>query len=235
MFEVLSDVIKKNIEKRNFNTLPISQELKNFSDPNSKYVIKNLAFESKQFRKWRITRLDGGQKLQVFNTVAYPRFHIEKPILGVDILWFGTSDKLLALLDYQPLIQDQVYLDQYCSRLKLISNQFNLFNNTKMKNLYDSNKFFSPWVIICRGGKLELERDLNNLFKLFIEDYLTMNDLSFKSRFLNNEQIKKKHIEYDIYSTQKDPADKLFKKFFGDEWTKKFINNFLFNLNNEKN
>ena len=32
---------------------------------------------------------------------------------------------------------------------------------------------------------------------------------------------------------EKDPADKLFKSFFGEKWTKKFINKFLFTLNNE--
>ena len=169
MFEVLSDLVKANFQKRNFNTLPISEEFRENIDHNSKSVIQNFAFESKQFRKWRITRLDGGEKLQVFNTVAYPRFQVETPILGVDILWFGASSKLLAVLDYQPLIQDQDYLEQYCSRLQLISNKFNQFNNTKMKNLYDSNKFFSPWVIICRGGQLELQRDLNSLFQ--VDDY----------------------------------------------------------------
>ena len=35
------------------------------------------------------------------------------------------------------------------------------------------------------------------------------------------------------YNFEKDPADKLFKTFFGDKWTTKFINNFLFTLNNE--
>ena len=42
----------------------------------------------------------------MFNTVAYPNFDSEFPILGADILWFGNSQKLLAILDYQPLIQE---------------------------------------------------------------------------------------------------------------------------------
>ena len=87
----------------------------------------------------------------MFNTVAYPNFDSEMPILGADILWFGTSQKLLAILDYQPLIQESKYLEKYCSSLGSINKKYSAFENNKMKNIYDSKKYFSPWVIICRG------------------------------------------------------------------------------------
>ena len=53
------------------------------------------------------------------------------------------------------------------------------------------------------------------------------------NKFLNLEQIKINQIKYDKYSFEKDPADKLFKSFFFFLWTNKFINDFLFTLNNE--
>ena len=102
-----------------------------------------------------------------------------------------------------------------------------------MKNIYDSKKYFSPWVIICRGDKLNLDRDLNNIFYLFVSDYLKINKLNKINQFLNSEQIQINQIKYDKYSVEKDPADKLFKTFFGDTWTNNFINNFLFSLNNQ--
>ena len=113
------------------------------------YIIKNWLFSSPEYRKWRITRLDGGTKLQVFNTVAYPNFDSEVPILGADVLWFGSSQKLLVILDYQPLIQESKYLEKYCSSLGNIKKKYSSFDNNKMKNIYDSKKYFSPWVIIC--------------------------------------------------------------------------------------
>ena len=102
-----------------------------------------------------------------------------------------------------------------------------------MKNIYDSKKYFSPWVIICRGDKLNLDRDLNNIFYLFVTDYLNITKLNKVNKFLNSEQIQINQIKYDKYSVEKDPADKLFKTFFGDTWTNDFINNFLFSLNSE--
>ena len=231
MFESLQSFVKTNIKYLDGKELEISKEFKEHHNKDSKYIIKNWLFESPQYRKWRITKLDGGDKLQVFNTVAYPNFQSEFPILGADILWFGTSQKLLAIFDYQPLIQEKTYLQKYCSSLDFIKNQYSVFENNKMKNIYDSKKYFSPWVMICRGNKLNLDRDLNNIFSSFVSDYLIKNKLHKNNQFLNLEQIKRNQIDYDKYSAEKDPADKLFKTFFGETWTKNFINNFLFTLN----
>ena len=233
MFDSLVDCLKTNIDELDGKEVQISNDFKEHHNQDSKYIIKNWLFSSPEYRKWRITRLDGGEKLQVFNTVAYPNFDSELPILGADILWFGTSQKLLAILDYQPLIQESEYLQKYCSSLDIIKKKYSAFDNNKMKNIYDSKKYFSPWVIICRGNKLNLDRDLNNIFHAFVRNYLKIYKLNQVNQFLNLEKIKMNQIKYDQYSVEKDPADKLFKTFFGDTWTKNFINNFLFTLNNE--
>ena len=231
MFESLNDVLHNKLKKIDAKRIHISEDFKEFTSKDKKYTIKNWLFETPNFRKWRITQLDGGGKIQVFNTVAYPIFQCEQPILGVDILWFGNSQKLLTVLDYQPLIQDNEYLQKYCAKLKVIKNKYPEFDNTKMKRIYDSNKYFSPWVIICRGNKSNLDEDLNNIFSLFLEEYLKINSFFSENQFLNSQEVQSKHFEYDDYSADKDPADKLFKKFFGEEWTSKFIRNFLFTSN----
>jgi len=231
MFESLNDVLHNKLKKIGAKRLNISEDFKEFTSKDKNYTIKNCLFEAPNFRKWRITQLDGGEKIQVFNTVAYPIFQCEQPILGVDILWFGNSQKLLTVLDYQPLIQDNEYLQKYCAKLNVIKNKYPEFDNTQMKRIYDSNKYFSPWVIICRGNKSNLDEDLNNIFSLFLEEYLKINSFFSENQFLNSQEVQLKHFEYDDYSADKDPADKLFKKFFGEEWTSKFIRNFLFTSN----
>ena len=67
----------------------------------------------------------------MLNTVAYPNFDSEVPILGADILCVGTSEKLLAILDYQPLIQESKYLEKYCSSLGSIKKQYSAFDIIK--------------------------------------------------------------------------------------------------------
>ena len=86
---------------------------KNITIKTQNILLKIGFFHLLNIESGEITRLDGGKKLQVFNTVAYPNFDSEMPILGADILWFGTSQKLLAILDYQPLIQESKYPVSY--------------------------------------------------------------------------------------------------------------------------
>ena len=230
MFNSLLDVLNISFQARNFSEKKLPLEFQEFHNKDSKYIIKNYLYESPKYRRWRVTTLNGGDKLQVFNTVAYPNYSGEKPILGVDILWFGVSKKLLAVLDFQPLIQNKNYLDKYCSRLTLIKEKHSNFDNERMKEIYDSNKYFSPWVIMCRGDKFNLDKELNEVFNMFLQEYLSMDDLIIENQFLNNEEIRTKHIEYDKYSSEKDPAEKLFKTFFGKSWTEKFVKEFLFTL-----
>ena len=230
MFDSLFDILVTNLEKIKSKRVKLSNDLEEHHNENSSYTIKNWLFTSPQYRKWRITKLDGGDKIQVFNTVGYPSFNSELPIFGVDILWFGTSKKFLAVLDYQPLIQDKDYLDKYCKSINLIKKKYSEFDNTKMKKVYESNRFFSPWVIICRGDNNHLDKYLNTVFDLFLNKYLNMYESNSDNIFLNSQDIEEKHIEYDIYSSEKDPAGKLFKSFFGEKWTNQFIKNYLFTL-----
>ena len=88
MFESLFDVLVNNIKTKEGIEVQLSNNLSKYYSRDSKSFISNWLFELPDFRKWRITKLDGGDKLQVFNTVAYPIFKCEQPILGVDILWF---------------------------------------------------------------------------------------------------------------------------------------------------
>jgi 15,16-dihydrobiliverdin:ferredoxin oxidoreductase len=62
--------------------------------------------------------MDAGDSLQVLNSVAYPEYNNDQPLMGIDLLWFGTRGKLVAVLDFQPLLQDQNYLDTYYRGLK---------------------------------------------------------------------------------------------------------------------
>ena len=55
-----------------------------------------------RFRRVRMTYFDGGQSLQVFNSLWYPTFNRpDAPLLGVDLLRFGPK-KFLCIVDAQP-------------------------------------------------------------------------------------------------------------------------------------
>jgi 15,16-dihydrobiliverdin:ferredoxin oxidoreductase len=49
-----------------------------------------------------MTYFDAGSKVQVFNCLWYPRYHLDAPVLGVDLMCFGNK-AVLAVVDCQPL------------------------------------------------------------------------------------------------------------------------------------
>lgn len=197
--------------------------------------IKSWLWDVPKFRRWRVTRLDAGDRLQVLNTVAYPEYKADLPILGVDLLWFGKKEKLVAILDFQPLIQDQEYFDRYFEGLKYLKEYFRDFNSDTNMNLYDPNKYFSPWVLFCKGGINEATNLLPSVFTAFIKSYWKNFNLS-KGNYkkIGPIQVKRIHIDYDKYSAEKDPAHGLFSGFFGKEWSDKYMKEFLFPLSSEK-
>ena len=60
MFDSLVDSLKTNIDELNGHEVQISSDFKVHRNKDSKYIIKNWLFSSPEFRKWRITRFDGG-------------------------------------------------------------------------------------------------------------------------------------------------------------------------------
>ena len=52
-------------------------------------MIESWQYETKEFRKIRLTYIDAGQNAQVFNSVWYPRHSYDAPVFGIDFLAFG--------------------------------------------------------------------------------------------------------------------------------------------------
>tara|TARA_B100000965_G_scaffold385863_1_gene387517 strand:- start:717 stop:1439 length:723 start_codon:yes stop_codon:yes gene_type:complete len=196
--------------------------------------INSWLWDVPQFRRWRVTRLDAGDSLQVLNSVAYPHFSVDMPIMGIDLLWFEKKQKLIAILDFQPLVQNQEYFDRYFDGLKNLRERFTDFNYDINSNIYDPNKYFSPWALFCKGGSLEMEKILPNVFRSFLESYWVNFDLyKLNQNQIKSEEVRLLHIDYDKYSALKDPAHGLFSGFFGKEWSDKYMKEFLFPLSLE--
>ena len=201
-------------------------------DGNSK--IKSWLWKVPGFRRWRVTRLNAGHNLQVLNSVAYPSFKNDHPILGIDLLWFGKNKKLVAVLDFQPLIQEMNYFERYFYGLKALKNKFPDFNNDKNIKIYDPQKYFSPWVLFCKGGLEEAENLLPIVFNSFLLSYWELHEKSNElSSVLTPDKVRSLHISYDKYGLEKDPAHGLFSGFFGKDWSDAFLKQFLFNLSQD--
>ena len=122
MFEPLLDELHTSITHNGGRLINIPEDFKEHLSTNKKSKIQSWLWDVPGFRRWRVTSLDAGENLQVLNSVAYPNYDKDQPIMGIDLLWFGKRNKLVAVLDFQPLIQNKSYFEKYYEEFKLMNN-----------------------------------------------------------------------------------------------------------------
>ena len=88
MFDPFLEELNISIRNHGGSLLDIPKEFREYVSSSKKVKISSWLWDVPGFRRWRVTRLNGGDDLQVLNSVAYPEFKREQPILGIDLLWF---------------------------------------------------------------------------------------------------------------------------------------------------
>ena len=118
MFDDLLGELTNNILEHGGKHLNVPNEFCERVSKKGNYKLNSWLWDVPEFRRWRVTRFDAGNRLQVLNSVAYPHYQNDMPIMGIDLLWFEKNQKLVAILDFQPLVQDKEYFDRYFDGLK---------------------------------------------------------------------------------------------------------------------
>ncbi len=231
MFDDLLNQLTLNILEHGGEKSSVPNEFCECVSKKGNCKLNSWLWDVPEFRRWRVTRLDAGENLQVLNSVAYPHYQSDIPIMGIDLLWFEKKQKLVAILDFQPLVQDQEYFEKYYDGLRKLKECFTEFDFNIKNNIYDPRKYFSPWALFCKGGNFEATNILPKLFGSFLKCYWLNFSLPIKEENqITFDQVRYLHIDYDKYSAEKDPAHGLFSSFFGKEWSEKYMNEFLFPL-----
>jgi 15,16-dihydrobiliverdin:ferredoxin oxidoreductase len=191
-------------------------------------TIQSWCYECPEFRKIRYTYIDAGASAQILNSVIYPSHNYDLPLLGIDFLSFGQV-KNLIVMDFQPLFQDEAYLEKYIHPLKGLHDRYpDLAQGLEMK-FYDANQYFSRYLLFAktdaetvRTRVFEAFKDYLNLYWQMLGEAEPLTDLS------DIQRIVKAQKDYDQYSADRDPASGLFSSYFGHEWSEKFLYGFLF-------
>ncbi|MBR8827701.1 MAG: 15,16-dihydrobiliverdin:ferredoxin oxidoreductase [Gomphosphaeria aponina SAG 52.96 = DSM 107014] len=191
-------------------------------------MIESWCYQCPQFRKIRYTYINAGETAQIFNSVIYPSYNYDLPLLGIDFLAFGKK-KILVVLDFQPLFREPEYLEKYIEPMGQIRDKYqDLAQNLPMK-FYDANQYFSKYLLFA---KTDGETVVNRLFPAYQEYIQLYWQLLEKAEPLTKseeiEKIIKAQKDYDQYSAERDPASGLFSSYFGHEWSEKFLYQFLF-------
>ena len=229
MFDPLLEKLHHSITDRGGRSVLVPQGLVDCESKKTKSIIKNWLWQVPGFRRWRVTRLDAGETLQVLNSVAYPEYVNDQPLMGIDLLWFGKRQKLVAVLDFQPLLQDEDYFERHFQGLKSLHNRFPELTNDEEMHSFDPHEYFSPWLLFCRGGVDEAQESLPDAFQAFLDAYWVLHQQAqLRPSILQPEEVMRLQIAYDRYSAARDPAHGLFKSYFGKIWSDRFLKEFLF-------
>ncbi len=229
MFDPFLETLHQDIKARGGQAQTISPEFELQRSERNASTIRSWLWDVPGFRRWRVTRLDAGESLQVLNSVAYPSHDLDHPILGIDLLWFGARQKLVAVLDFQPLIQDESYLKRHFSGLKALNERFPELNGEETMRSFDPHQYFSPWLLFCRGGAEQAHDSLPPAFDEFMKCFWNLHDTAKTvPSQLPPDEVDRLQIAYDVYSAERDPAHGLFTSHFGKAWSDKFLHTFLF-------
>jgi 15,16-dihydrobiliverdin:ferredoxin oxidoreductase len=191
-------------------------------------TIRSWSYQCPELRKIRYTYIDAGASAQIFNSVIYPSHYYELPLLGVDFLSFGQV-KNLIVMDFQPLFQDEAYLEKYIFPLKALHDKYpDLSQDLEMK-FYDANQYFSKYLLFAKTDPETVRTRVFEAFKDYLDLYWQMLDEAEPLTEPEDVQrIVKAQKDYDQYSADRDPASGLFSSYFGHEWAERFLFEFLF-------
>jgi 15,16-dihydrobiliverdin:ferredoxin oxidoreductase len=229
MFDPFLQELHAGIESRGGRLAPVPEGLEQKKSDKQNSEIRSWLWDVPGFRRWRVTRLDAGDSLQVLNSVAYPAATLDHPLLGIDLLWFGARQKLVAVLDFQPLSQDPSYFERHYSGLKNLHAQFPDLSGEETMRSFDPNQYFSPWLLFCRGGADQAQSSLPKAFTPFLTAYWQLHDQAAQAKSpMTTEDVINLQKAYDVYSAERDPAHGLFTSHYGKDWSDRFLHEFLF-------
>lgn len=170
----------------------------------------------------------------MFNTVWYPAYEYDLPILGVDLISLGKS-RVLSVIDFQPLLNTEAYSAQYIDQLATIRDKYPDLHGTLSGKIYTDPQFFSKQMLF---GRMTDESKVTNTVFPAYQEYLSAYTALMERATPDYSpermaSVRARQSGYDAYNAVKDPAVGLFDAYFGKEWSDSFVHDFLFDLYRE--
>ena len=81
MFDSFLDQLHQGIQERGGQPASVPEGLQRCQSSKSGGKIESWLWNVPGFRRWRVTRLDAGDSLQVLNSVAYPEHGLDHPLI----------------------------------------------------------------------------------------------------------------------------------------------------------
>ena len=133
IFEQISNLHFKILNKSKFEEIPIILEFQNKTSKTKNGIIENYNFKNNYFRKVRLSYFNSDDK-QMFNSIWYPSYDYECPILTIDFINFG-ENKSLFFLNLINIYKDEFYEKKYIYPLLEIKKKYKLLYNNNISTI----------------------------------------------------------------------------------------------------
>src|SRR5579883_2408151 len=92
MYKPFLEFLEKELFQRfdlQSRVIPPGLEVKVSDRGKNPATIRSWCYQCQELRKIRYTYIDAGESAQIFNSVIYPNYYYDLPLLGIDFLSFG--------------------------------------------------------------------------------------------------------------------------------------------------
>ena len=197
--------------------------------PTQEIVTTSYAFASEKLRQIPAAHVQEGSSLQVLYFVIFPHLNFDLPFFGADLVTLRGGH--LSALDMQPLFGgDADYQAKYSGPIEQIFQAHQPHLPWGGDFPLEAKQFFSPPFLCTRPKETEVvETRVFAAFKDYLAAYLDLVDRAEPvTSGAKLDSILQAQLLYLRYRAEKHPARRMFKRFYGQEWTEEYIHGFLF-------
>lgn len=195
-------------------------------------TMTNVAFETEHLRKVRLTYMAAGDAAQILTTMAFPRTHTDLPIFGADVLGFKGKPHLIVI-DHQPLYKhDPAYSERYIAPLASLHARYAHLPARGRALPAWTEEFFSPYTHYSRPEAEHLDA-VRAAYRDYWDAYLHVVESVSPLPASEHARIHARQAAYCRNHIENEQAEGMMHRLFGEAFTTRFINEFLFDVHDE--
>ena len=219
------------------------------------------AYEEELMERIRITFVSGGKIAHCLNVHCTPRRAFQ-PSFGADVLNFGNGKNVLVGIDFHPNSIDtsddrssntrksrrsssnslakriaREIKDKYGEKLNATTPSEKFYEDTS--GYFSEEMFFARPSFTSEKGKEENFQLVLECFEAYLRGYVEIlkeergAEVEEEETTEVKEAFRRRLAEHDKWQIERDPAIKMFSKWYGEEWANAYASEVLFPLAKE--
>ena len=182
------------------------------TSPIKNATIQNFCFSNHQFRKVRLTYFKSNDQ-QMFNSIWYPSYDYDCPILTIDLVKFNKNASL-CFTNMVEMYNNTQYYDNYIQPLMDIKKFYPELSNHKSTHLSHYDEYLSKSMLY---GNIYDNSEFNSTVNPVLKRYFKVYFKKFIRKPIDRLYLRHKHDKYNNFRYNEDLSF-FTKYYFDEEW-----------------